>query len=187
MVIFRKPYLTNHNSDFIGSRTYDLVAARRIFLRCLFSCLVYCYLYVVLVYLYVLLWVGVRSWETWIPNWRSTWNLESKSSCALDHSSLPNNVTVNHCDMLRLIWWDLIGFPSIVYPTPCLPLNFWVVLLLLYQVLGLTVCWIMIMVHYYCWFIIVHDKIIVLIGTWSDHLGKQCYHKGSMGRPWLTN
>jgi hypothetical protein len=24
-------------------------------------------------------------------------------SCALDHSSLPNNVHVNHCDMLRLI------------------------------------------------------------------------------------
>jgi hypothetical protein len=24
----------------------------------------------------------------------------------------------------------------------------------------------MIMFHYYCWFINVHDKIIVLIGTW---------------------
>jgi hypothetical protein len=34
---------------------------------------------------------------------------------------------------------------------------------------------------------IVHDKITMLIGTWSDHLGKQCYHKGGMGRPWLTN
>jgi uncharacterized protein (UPF0333 family) len=30
-------------------------------------------------------------------------NLESKTSCALDHFSLPNNVPVNHCDMLRLI------------------------------------------------------------------------------------
>jgi hypothetical protein len=30
-------------------------------------------------------------------------NLESWASCALDHFSLPNNVTVNHCDMLRLI------------------------------------------------------------------------------------
>jgi hypothetical protein len=30
-------------------------------------------------------------------------NLESKASCALDHSSLPNNVLINHCDMLRLI------------------------------------------------------------------------------------
>jgi hypothetical protein len=30
-------------------------------------------------------------------------NLESKASCALDHFSLPNNVHVNHYDMLRLI------------------------------------------------------------------------------------
>jgi hypothetical protein len=33
----------------------------------------------------------------------------------------------------------------------------------------------------------VHVKIIMLIGTWSNHPGKQCYHKGGMGRPWLTN
>jgi hypothetical protein len=33
----------------------------------------------------------------------------------------------------------------------------------------------------------IHDKIIMLIGTWSDHPRKQCYHKGGMGRPWLTN
>jgi hypothetical protein len=32
---------------------------------------------------------------------------------------------------------DLIGFPRLVYLTPCLPLNFWVVMLLLYLVLGL--------------------------------------------------
>jgi hypothetical protein len=30
-------------------------------------------------------------------------NLESKASCALDDSALPNNVPVNHCDMLKLI------------------------------------------------------------------------------------
>jgi hypothetical protein len=30
-------------------------------------------------------------------------NLESKASCALDHFFLPNNVPINHCDMLRLI------------------------------------------------------------------------------------
>jgi hypothetical protein len=30
-------------------------------------------------------------------------NLESKASFAIDHPSLPNNVLVNHCDMLRLI------------------------------------------------------------------------------------
>ena len=29
-------------------------------------------------------------------------NLESKASCAFDHSSLPNNIHVNHYDMLRL-------------------------------------------------------------------------------------
>jgi hypothetical protein len=33
----------------------------------------------------------------------------------------------------------------------------------------------------------VHDKIIMLNGTWSDHSGKQCYHKGGMGCHWLTN
>jgi hypothetical protein len=32
-----------------------------------------------------------------------------------------------------------------------------------------------------------HDKIIMLIETWSDHLRKQCYHKGGMGHPWLSN
>jgi hypothetical protein len=32
-----------------------------------------------------------------------TWDLKSKASCALDHFSLPNNVLVNHYDMLRLI------------------------------------------------------------------------------------
>jgi hypothetical protein len=26
------------------------------------------------------------------------------------------------------------------------------------------------------------DKIIMLIGRWSDHPVKQCYHKGGMGR-----
>ena len=30
-------------------------------------------------------------------------NLKSQASCALDHFSLPNNVPINHCDMLRLI------------------------------------------------------------------------------------
>jgi hypothetical protein len=45
----------------------------------------------------------VRSREIGRLNWRSTWNLESKASYALDHFSLPNKVPVNHCDMLRLI------------------------------------------------------------------------------------
>jgi hypothetical protein len=30
-------------------------------------------------------------------------DLKSKASCALDHSSLPNNDHVNHSDMFRLI------------------------------------------------------------------------------------
>jgi hypothetical protein len=30
-------------------------------------------------------------------------NLESKASCVLDHFSLPNNVPVNHFDVLKLI------------------------------------------------------------------------------------
>jgi hypothetical protein len=34
----------------------------------------------------------------WVPG-----NLESQASCALDHFSIPNNVHVNHYDMLRLI------------------------------------------------------------------------------------
>jgi hypothetical protein len=59
------------------------------------------------------------------------------SSCALDHYSLPNNVLVNQCDMLRFILWGLIGYPSFVYPTPCKQMNYWVDLLLLYLVLGL--------------------------------------------------
>jgi hypothetical protein len=51
--------------------------------------------------LFVLLRIAVRSRE---PEDRSgTWNLESQASCALDHSSLPNNVPINHCDLLRLI------------------------------------------------------------------------------------
>jgi hypothetical protein len=32
-----------------------------------------------------------------------TWNLESQTSCALDHFYLPNNVHVNHYDLHRLI------------------------------------------------------------------------------------
>jgi hypothetical protein len=36
-------------------------------------------------------------------NWRSTWSCTKKASCALDHSSLANNISVNHFDMLRLI------------------------------------------------------------------------------------
>jgi hypothetical protein len=57
--------------------------------------------YVLLVYLYVLLRVAVRSRES--QDQLGTWDLMSKASCALDHSSLPNNAPVNYCNMLRLI------------------------------------------------------------------------------------
>jgi hypothetical protein len=131
----------------------------------------------------VLLRLAVRSRES--EDQPGTWNLKSQASCALDHFSLPNNVVVNHYDMLRLIWWDLIGFPRLVYHTPCLPLNFWVALLLLYLVLGLIL-------HYD------HVPIILLFNycSWQDHnvnwnielnLRNTCYHKGGVGRPWLTN
>jgi hypothetical protein len=40
--------------------------------------------------------------------------------------------------MLRLICWDLIGYPSFVYPIPCKQMNYWVVLLSLYLVFGIN-------------------------------------------------
>jgi hypothetical protein len=49
----------------------------------------------------VLLRIAARSRES--EDHLGTCNLESQASCALDHFSLPNNVTVNHRDMLRLI------------------------------------------------------------------------------------
>jgi hypothetical protein len=51
--------------------------------------------------LFVLLQIEVRSRES--EDHSGTWNHESQASCALDHSFLPNNVPINHCDMLRLI------------------------------------------------------------------------------------
>jgi hypothetical protein len=51
--------------------------------------------------LFVLLRLAVRSRES--EDHPATWDLKSKASCVLDHFSLPNNVPVNHCDMLRLI------------------------------------------------------------------------------------
>jgi hypothetical protein len=51
--------------------------------------------------------------------------------------------------------------PSIVYPTPCKQINFWVVYAIALpssiNTAGLF---------------IIQDKIIMLIGTWSDQLGK---------------
>jgi hypothetical protein len=56
-------------------------------------------------------------------------------------------------------------------------------LILLYVVLGKEIH----IIHDHIFIIsllfTVHDKIIMLIGTWSDHPRKQCYHKGGIGHP----
>jgi hypothetical protein len=70
--------------------------------------------------------------------------------------------------MLKLIWWDLIGYPSFVYPTPCKTNELLGRLAIALPGFGINViselwsCSINII-----GLIIVHDKIIVLIGTWS--------------------
>jgi hypothetical protein len=67
-------------------------------------------------------------------------------------------------------------------------MNYWVDLLLLYLVLGLMLYLNYDHVPFFnVGLIIVHDKIIMLIGTGSDHSEKQCYHNGEMGHPWLNN
>jgi hypothetical protein len=67
------------------------------------------------------------------------------------------------------------------------PLNiFWVVLAIAYCGFGYEDT--LFMITFLLSFIItIHVKIIMLMETWSDHSGKQCYHKGLMGRPWLIN
>jgi hypothetical protein len=124
--------------------------------------------YTLFAWLFVLLWVAARSRETRRSAWWGTWILKSQASCALDQSSLLNNVPINHGDMLKLIWWNLIGLPSFVYPTPCKQVNYWVDLILIYLVFETNVtselwsCSNLVVD-----LIIVHEKIIVLIGTWS--------------------
>jgi hypothetical protein len=107
--------------------------------------------------LFVLVRISTRLRVTWRPSWYL--GISSlRQVVPLITFSLPNNVLVNHCGMLRLIWWDLIGFPRLVYSTPCLPLNIWVVLLLLYLVLGLILHYdhvSVILLFYYC--------------SWQDH------------------
>jgi hypothetical protein len=110
-----------------------------------------------------------------------------KASCAFDHLLFPSHVLVNYNDLYRLIlmrsnrlpkcWLSLYlvateyFFGSTCY---CL-LWFWVWRYIIHDYI------------YYLFIITVHVKIIMLMGTWSDHPGKQCYHKGSMGCPWLIN
>jgi hypothetical protein len=61
--------------------------------------------------------------------------------------------------------------PSFVHPTPCIQMNYWVVLLLLYLVLGYIFYVnhdhaLLLLFIVYGLFVI-HDKIILLIGIWS--------------------
>jgi hypothetical protein len=74
---------------------------------------------------------------------------------------------LNHCDMLRLIWWDLIGYPSVVYPHTFQTNELLGRLAIALPGFGINVtselwsCSNFVVV-----LIIVHDKIIMLIGTW---------------------
>jgi hypothetical protein len=55
---------------------------------------------------------------------------------------------------------------------PCLPLNFWVVLAIAIYGFGYRDTHYLLSYFYYQLLFTVHDKIIMLIGTWSDHPGK---------------
>jgi hypothetical protein len=90
-----------------------------------------------------------------------------KASCALDHFYLPNNVHVNHYDLHRLILMGpnrspQFGYLYMFFTTELLGSY----LLLLYVVLGVKVH----IIHDHDFIInglfTVHDKIIMLIGTW---------------------
>jgi hypothetical protein len=123
------------------------------------------------------------------------WGSASRDSWAGAHwrqvvpliTYFPSHVLINFNDLHRLILMGSFMYPSFDYSIPCSPLEyFWVVL-------AIALCGLGMEIHYswlFCYdlvIIIVHVKIIKLMGTWSDHPGKQCYHKGLMGRPWLIN
>jgi hypothetical protein len=111
-----------------------------------------------------------------------------KASCALDHLLFPSHVLINYNDLHRLILMGSNRLPQFwlsLYIV--LPLKyFWVVLVI--SLCGFGYGDTLFMITLLLSFIItVHVKIIMLMGTWSDHPEKQCYHKGLMGRPWLIN
>jgi hypothetical protein len=62
-------------------------------------------------------------------------------------------------------------------------MNYWVVLLLLIPGFGINVTYKLLSFLIIIGFLIKHDKIILLIITWSDHPRQQSYHKGGTGRP----
>jgi hypothetical protein len=110
-----------------------------------------------------------------------------KASCALDHLLFPSHVLINYNDLHRLILMGSNRLPQ-----------FWLSLYLVateyfWVVLAIALCGfgyedtLFIITLLFSFIITVHVKIIMLMGTWSDHPGKQCYHKGIMGHPWLIN
>jgi hypothetical protein len=102
--------------------------------------------------------------------------------------TFPSHVLINFNDLHRLILIGAFMLPQfLITSIPCSPLiHFWVVL-------AIALCGLGMEIHYswlFCYYLViitVHVEIIKLMGTWSDHPGKQCYHKGLMGRPWLIN
>jgi hypothetical protein len=63
-----------------------------------------------------------------------------------------------------------MGYPSFTIFIPCLPLNFWVVLAIALCGSGYGDMYSR-SPFYYQFIITVHVKIIMLMGTWSDHPG----------------
>jgi hypothetical protein len=134
--------------------------------------------------LFVLLRLAV--WSRGSEDHPSNWILMCQASCALDHICYPIKFFIIIYQCIGLVLMGPNRSPYSIYPFYLVyPWINWVVMLLLYMVLGKY--FITSMFQLLCYVIYVHDKIIMLIGTWSDHPGKQCYHKGLMGCPWLIN
>jgi hypothetical protein len=131
--------------------------------------------------LFVLLRLAVRSRE--YEDHPGTWNLKSQASCALDHFYLPNNVLHNHFIMHRL---NPIGHPSLVIFLPCSSLNYLGSFAIALYDFGFNIT-LYSCSNYTVILFIVHDKIIILVGTWSLTWETRATTKGGMGRPWLTN
>ena len=119
--------------------------------------------------LFVLLWVDEQVTSNQRLSWLKILSRSSQeASCALDHILLPNNIHVNHGDMFRLIWWNLIGYHSCVYHTPYKQMNNLLVLLLSCPVFGINIIsklWPFFIIIARLFIVHVHDKIIVLIET----------------------
>jgi hypothetical protein len=110
--IFKKSYLLNRSFESSGSRTYELVTTR---ILLLYSC---AYVWDDVNFAYTMF-VCIATYSSEVTRILKIILVPRISS----HRQVMPLMTpfylimfaVNHCDMLRLIWWDLIGFPSIVY------------------------------------------------------------------------